>query len=185
MLDYLHRKSIAGLAALAALLSGTAAADQPNYNYAELAYSGGNLEASGLAGDDQDTRGYKLEGSFALDEKILFRSSWLETDRNGSDWADVQVAAASVGWITEVNDDTSFNVNAQYRQDEIKARGLGGTQRYKGLGIVFELRSNVWRSLDLYGRGGYLLADYEGATSIDIGAIYGIGDLIGVSLSFS
>jgi len=177
-------KKIAALAGITLLVAGTANAEMPNYNYVQGSYIGGDVEASDLTTSESHLTGYQVDASYAVNDQVLLRGSYLYTERNTiGDWADLQQFYGSVGWITPVSDNTAFDLNIQYGETELKANGVGRA-KYKGPGIVFGLRSNVLSWLELYGSGGYLLGDYEGAITFAAGAVGNITDMFAVFVGY-
>ncbi len=182
-LDSRNRKSLAALASMAALMTGTAAAEVPNYNYAELSASNGSVEDSRFSDSKRDTHGYQLEASYALNDNVFFRGTYLSTERNTqATWVDSDVWSVAAGWITATSDHSTFDVSAQFGEDKVDASDAKGA--INGPGIIFTVRNNVWNGLELYARGGYLLGEYDGAPSADLGLMWNFSDLLGITASY-
>ncbi len=164
---------------------GIANADIPNYKYAELSYGTGELDL-GIFGEsaDIDQDGFQIEGSYSfLEDQLWVFGSYADVD--GSEpgvKVGVETTRLGAGWIFSASDSVSVDVSALYRKDDLSVSGLG-SEDIDGLGIAVGGRANLSDLIELYGRLGYLSSDYEGAWTVDLGAVWNINERFALTLS--
>ncbi|MDP6435660.1 MAG: hypothetical protein QF790_03505 [Gammaproteobacteria bacterium] len=180
----MNTKSIAVTAGVVALFSSSAMAELPNYNYLEIAISGGDVEGTELPDSRIDIGGYDIEGSLVVSDSILLQAAvtGLEEDISGPD-LEIDTFEISIGTIKEVGENTTFDLSFQYRDDEAELEGFGKVD-FDGPVLLIGLRSNVTDSLEVYGRLGYLLGNYEGGTSTDLGLVWNFSDAFAATFSY-
>jgi len=170
----------------AGFAGGAAATELPNYRYAELAYSTGEVDigVDNLGDVDIDQDGFELEGSFSfLDDRLWVYGSYSDVsgDEAGVDF-DIETGTVGVGAIIPLADAATADFSVLYRTDELSALGL--SDDVDGIGIAAGVRGNLNEIVELFGRIGYLAQDYEGALLLDLGGVVNINELFGITISY-
>lgn len=185
----MNTRSLAALAGVVALFSGSAIAETPNYNYLELSFSGGDVEGTELPDSSIDIGGGELEGSIVIGDSLLLMGEFsaLSEDLGGLGGStgdlDIDTFAVSIGIIREVGDNSALDLSFQYRDDEAEVDDLGEVE-FDGPALLIGIRSNITDSLEVYGRLGYLLGNYEGGTSTDLGVVWNFSDAFAATFAY-
>ena len=114
-------------------------------------------------------------------------NAFAENEPTGAVNWDTDTLKAGAGWIFPVTEQTSIDLSAQLRQDDVKVSAGGFASEsddLNGYGAAVGFRSNLTDGLELFGRLGYLDGDYEGAVTADIGILISFTDNIGLSISY-
>ncbi len=180
----MNTKSIVACAGAVALFSGSAMAELPSYNYLEVAISGGDYQGTELPVNNIHVGGYDIDGSMVISDSILLRASvsGLDEDISGAE-LEIDSFDISIGTIKEVGENTIFDLSLQYRDDEAELEDFGEVE-FDGPVLLMGLRSNVSDTVEVYGRIGYLLGNYEGGTSTDLGLVWNFSDSFAATFNY-
>ena len=167
-------------------VAAQAAAEVPSYTFVEAAVVSGEVEQSQFTdftqSDSRNVRGGELLGSVQLGN-FYIDGSYLKTERNAkASPTDLDIWSVGGGWVSELSDRTTFDLGVLYREDKLRTKNFNDT--LNGVGIGFGIRSNIWAGLELSAGGGWLQGDYEGGITAQVGAMYTLFDLVGVTLRY-
>lgn len=171
------------------IAGGVAQADSPSYDYVEIAWGDGDLDIDieGFGSADIEQDGYELEFSTSLGDSQFLSGAYYDVDGDEAG-VDVETDGFELawGWLFETSDDTVVELSARWRDDEIKASdGVdSASDDVDGIGIGAGVRSNVSDNVELYGRIGWFASDYEGAVTVDFGAVFAVTDNFAISASY-
>ena len=160
------------LGAAALLLSVSAMAETPSYNFVEAGYQSVDLDIGG--GPDVDGDGWGLGGSFEVGDHMFIFASYADT---GFDFnVDLSQLQAGLGFKTDLSDNTSFFARAAYVDAEIDTNGFGSFDE-SGYGLGIGVRSNVSELIELYGEISYVdLGSGADSTGFGGGIYFNITD---------
>lgn len=165
---------------------------RPNYNYVELDYVYSSVDVKSLSLSDQQNQdtyyvpeGFALKGSYVLFEELLLQGYYSYGEGTWKSTLDTELSsgAVSVGWLAPTTDATGINVSLEYRTDDFKIKKNNEPDgKISGPGIVFGVRTNPWKSLELGLRAGWYEGDYNGAIGFGLNGAWNFGDRWGVNV---
>lgn len=162
-----------GLAAIALLLAGSAAASAPGFDYVELrrtSIDSGGIDISGF--------GLGLVKSAGETTHVLFEYDDMSMEFFGIDIG-VRALRAGVGGHYSMSETSALLVELTY--ESLRASAMGASEDANGFGLRFAGRARVSEMLEL--NGGLRLIELEGVSDelIGIGAVLHFTDQFGVS----
>jgi len=164
------------------LITATAVAESPNYNYTELSYSAGEVKVDLSPEQQWDQEGFEIEGSYAYQNNIWVYGSYNRLDgRSDLDTSklDSRNAILRLGYVFSPTQALSLDVSALLRKDRYKQ--FLETSRGWGVGAGVRARLAMF---ELFGRADYLGKDFDGGWAADTGLVWYISTHFGLTLSY-
>lgn len=173
----------ASLFASAAAVAMPALAEPPSYTYVEA--GGFRLNLDDL---DIDPTGYYLAGSARLGESLFVRGFYADGD---DDWrfmgnkvnVDVTDLRVGLGFIQEIDNQSSWYVIAEYLEPEVEVDTAFGSANAdeNGGAISAGIRNNLTRQFELFGELGYFDVDDSDGFIGHVGALYNFVPNFGIT----
>lgn len=157
-----------------------------NYNLIGLEYVYNALDTTSDTAPDFNIyldKGYAVEASYALDDRVLFRGYYYDGDGDRAGQYDLSLTTTEIG-ISALNvDDDNVGIDGGllWRQDDF---GDDADVELEGLGLGFGVRANVWEKHEFGARFGIYFGDFEDSVGIKLSYAWNPFDRWGFTLGY-